>query len=152
MVIDLGGIIHVVWKDKFAGDIYTQFDGKEWSQPVPIAFPFSDYEPTLLADNTGLVHAFWTDESDILYYTRVDATAFGEANAWSPTRALAELALSVSVAIDSQNDLHLSYIRKLDTQNFPAGVYYRKSTDNGLNWTQGVPIYEVLVFSVTCSG
>jgi len=146
MVVDSNGVVHVIWIDKFAGDVYSQYDGNRWSEPAPVNFPFSNYEPILLAGSNGLVHAFWTDESDILYYSQVDTTAFGTSNAWAPTRSLAESALDVGVAIDNQNDIHLSYVRKLDSQNFPAGVYYRKSIDNGLNWTQGIPIYQSLYF------
>ena len=157
LVIDSKNISHVIWVDKFAGYVYTRFDGSEWSQPIPVAFPFGQMAdlieagiessfPKLILDNQGYVHAFWVDQANTLFYSRAPVSRFGDVEAWSARQALAESALDASIVIDSNNYIHLSYIRDLDTQNLPAGVYYRRSSDGGANWSPGIPLYTSLYF------
>ena len=45
MVIDSNGIIHVVWEDTIAGEMYSSYDGTKWSTPAPVSLPFGVERP-----------------------------------------------------------------------------------------------------------
>jgi hypothetical protein len=144
LVIDSNGMYHVIWLDHFEGYIYRNSqDGKTWSSAVSVSFPFrkNDNTPLLVADNSGNIHAFWTDSENVLHYSRVRAQSFGDASAWKSIIGLAESAANFNVAIDSSGNIHLSYVRIVDTNSIQAGIYYRKSKDQGKSWIDGVSLY-----------
>ncbi|MEJ2303794.1 MAG: sialidase family protein, partial [Anaerolineales bacterium] len=51
-------------------------------------------------------------------------------------------AVDLSVAIDSKDRLHLSYVRIKDTRDLPAGIYYRQSIDHGDTWSIPTLLYQ----------
>jgi hypothetical protein len=156
IVVDINGATHVVWQDAYRGTIYSGFDGTQWNSPVALFFPFSSpvslvqpgeqaptgFVPTLVADPSGLVHAFWTDEQDQLFHSFVPAANFGDPGAWSGAAQLAESAVDFDAIVDSQGQLHLAYVRNLETADFPAGIYYRVTNDSGLSWSLPTLLYE----------
>jgi hypothetical protein len=146
MVVDSAGLYHVIWQDKFSGYMYTVGDGTEWSVPVAVDFPWetrvqsTDSEarpivPQLYADPNGYVHALWTNQEDILYYSRVAVSNFKSQAAWLSRKRMAENALSVDVALDSSGRLHMVYVRAKEGQDAPAGVYYQRLSSSAGNWS-----------------
>jgi hypothetical protein len=142
MVIDSNGVIHVIWQDEFYGTMYAEFDGQQWNTPIATVFPFGQAIPLLVANPNGFIHAFWTDEQNQLFHSFVPADQFSDPTSWYGVIQLAESAVDFDVAFDNQGGLHVAYLRTLDTQEFPAGIYYRVTTDGGLNWTLSNLVYQ----------
>jgi hypothetical protein len=151
MVVDSEGVIHVIWLDEFDGPMYTKGDGKNWDPPIPASLPFSDLEPislkpilftpVLVADSSGYVYAFWRDDENNLFASRVLASGLS-ASQWTESAFLADSVLDFSVVIDTQDKLHLSYVRTEDTPEFLAGVYYRQSSVRGDSWSAPALLYQ----------
>lgn len=137
------GIYHVFWRDTYAGIVYTSGDGQTWSTPSSGEFPFSEAAqiPIFLANQNEQIHAFWLGEDDILLYAKVSSSQAGNPASWSPALQVAEASLDFDVTIDDQDLIHLLYARPLDSADFPAGVYYRQSRDNGNNWSGGQSLF-----------
>lgn len=145
VVVDSDGVIHTFWTDAFRGSIYTSsVDGSEWSEPLSLTLPFDEATPALFASQDGYVHAFWiiTDgDKNTLYYSRSDNNSIG-AGGWSGREMLAENALDFAVALSEEGDLYLTYLRSLEDASFPAGVYFRSSSDGGASWSFPTILYQ----------
>ena len=141
MVVDSDGIFHILWVDEYSGFIYVTGDGVEWSTPAPVVMPFDDSIPYLLADVEGNIHAFWRDTEDALYYSKVRASAFDNYSAWTTGVRLGEAALDFSVVEDGNGDLHLGYVRPLESDEFPAGIYYRRLKGGTTSWSSPTLLY-----------
>jgi hypothetical protein len=158
IVIDSNGIIHVVWVDTIAGEMYTSYDGTRWSTPVAVSLPFSAAPSTggtqtltitqlkLIADGKGYVHAFWVDQTNQLHYSRVQGDQFANGADWDSPQILASSALDYEVVLDNQDRLHLAYVRDLDASGFPAGIYYRRSAPDGASWGNPINLYQSQYF------
>lgn len=142
MVIDSEGTFHILWKDEFAGLTYVSGDGEEWSDPQPVLLPFDISLPRLLADRAGNVHAFWIDEEGGLRHGRVAGKDFRNIGEWKFTEQISDSALALDVSVDEANQIHLAYIRALETPERPAGVYVTRLGDRSLNWSFPESIYE----------
>ncbi len=140
-VVDANGRIHVIWRDDFADWVYTSGQDAEWSKPVAAEYIFGDRVPRLFADASGNIHAFWIDEEGALFQGWAAASSFGSPVGWSGSQLLAAAAAAYDVAVDAQGNLHLAYVRNLDTADFPAGVYYRNSSTNGASWSNPIQLY-----------
>jgi hypothetical protein len=149
LVIDSSGRFHAVWVDGFNGYMASESsDGLNWSKPIAETFPFgaADTSVMLLADSKNMIHAFWRDNSEGLSYSRVAANQFAISASWEKSKKLAESAVNFSAVIDNAGTVHLAYIRKLNADPFPSGVYYRNSIDNGVTWTNAAVLYQSLYF------
>jgi hypothetical protein len=158
IVVDSNGVIHVVWVDTIAGEMYSSNDGTQWSTPVPASLPFGaapsngsaqSTGPTnlrLIADSKGYVHAFWVDQNNQLYYSRVLGSQMGNGANWDPQLILANSAVDFDVAIDNQDRIHLAYVRAINESGFPAGVYYRQLAANGASWGNPDVLYQSQYF------
>jgi hypothetical protein len=142
MVVDLEGNFHVLWIDEFAGPVYVTGKGVEWSQPLPVNLPFGDSIPVLVADDNGYIHAFWRDNEGSLLYGRARANAFHSSSAWGLRAQLAESALDMDIVKDELGNLHLSYVRPIESGEFPAGVYYRQMRNATSTWSAPILLYE----------
>ncbi|MCI0395256.1 MAG: exo-alpha-sialidase [Chloroflexi bacterium] len=161
IVVDASGTVHVVWQDSLAGFVYMRGDGETWDSATPVELPFGRqifllgggssrplYTPLLKADSSGRIHAFWMDDEQALFYSRVTTEEFSTLASWTNRQQLGEAALDVEVAVDTAGRLHLSYVRPLDSDQFPAGIYYRQSSDGGTTWTNPVLLYASPYFRV----
>jgi hypothetical protein len=158
IVIDSNGIIHVVWEDMIAGEMYSSFDGTQWSTPVTASLPFGaapsngSTQPTgptnlrLIADSKGYIHAFWVDQNNQLHYSRVLGSQMGNGANWEPQQILANSAVAYDVTQDNQDRIHLGYVRAIDESGFPAGIYYRQLAANGASWGNPVVLYKSQYF------
>ncbi len=163
IVVDTSGITYVIWEDTIAGSVYTKKEGDQWSAPTISDFPFESDTPSggstpgdagaagtipggpipkLVADPAGFIHAFWIDEDGILLSSRVASDGFGEGTSWSTAQSVAESAVNFDVTVDNQGNLNLAYVRPLESEDFPAGVYYRKSIDNGASYSEANLLYK----------
>jgi hypothetical protein len=127
--------------------MYTSSDGKEWSVPISVSVPFESYTPLLLADSSGYIHAFWTDEDQVLRYANVLASAI-PTSAWTPAEVLAGSTVAFDVEIDAQDRFHLAYVRDIRSPEAPAGVYYRRSGSGGNSWDTLVLLYQSLYLRI----
>lgn len=145
MVTDTEGELHVVWEDEYAGTVYNHREGASWSDPVTVTVPFSETAPHLVAGIEGRLHAFWNnEETERVAYSSVLAADFTDENAWSAPGVLTESALAFDVVVDAEVEgvVHAVYMRALSTAETPAGVYYRRSADDGFTWSEPVQLYE----------
>lgn len=147
LIIDSEGTAHALWFDSFDGPVTARFDGEIWGEPTSGgAFPFQSSIPKLLADADGNIHAFWTDERNQLLYSKITAQNFGVLNTWSGAVVLGEFVVNFSATVDANNLIHLAYIRTLDDGSNPAGIYYRSSSTENINWSVSTLLYASLYF------
>lgn len=148
----------MVWVDTIAGEMYSSYDGTQWSTPAQVNLPFgaspssgSAQPPQntnlrLIADSKGYVHAFWVDQNNQLYYSRVQGKSFANGANWDPAQILANSAVDFDVSLDDQDQIHLAYVRAIDDSGFPAGIYYRQSTADGASWGNPQVLYKSQYF------
>lgn len=161
MVVDSNGLFHIVWKDDVDGFVYVQGNSLVWNEPEIVELPFGTrvyypdlndteptpyFVPTLVADQSGNIHAFWIDNENGLYYSSVPAASFGTFSAWRTRQILAQSALQFDVSLDSSGTFHLTYVRLQNTDEAPSGVYYRQSVNNGEAFSSAVSLYESRYF------
>lgn len=142
MVVDSNGTIHIVWRDAFLGYVYAKRGGDDWSEPEDVSLPFEMKSLLLLADEEGFIHAFWLDETNSLMYSWVNAERFSDSTSWSRSQRLAVSALAFDVVVDSDSRIHLSYVRELDSLEAPSGIYYRRLSNRGGNWSTALSFYQ----------
>jgi hypothetical protein len=137
LVIVNGDEYHVIWQDRFAGWVYTQGQGDNWTAPVPILLPFSEpafvspaadtfvelLSPTLVLDGNGVLHGFWLNEKR-LFHSSVILSDLSTPEAWSVPQQLSASATTVAVIADSEA-LHLAYVRPAQSTGLPTGIYYQ---------------------------
>ena len=151
IVIDSTGTIHVIWFDRFDGYKYTKStDGMNWTPPETVKFPFSPASlvssenilqpeaPVLLADGSGGIHAFWRDDTNTLFYSRV-ASGFDLASNWTSSMKLADSVVDFDAVISSQGVVHVGYVSNLGTNKNPVGVFYRQLVGN--SWSKPQNLY-----------
>jgi hypothetical protein len=133
------GVLHALWWDSALGTVYgrtTDGKGLTWSTPVSVPSivgrrildPQTGTETItpprvmrLAADAAGNVYAFWYDSTDQLF------SMVNNGSGWSDPVSLAEKAVQFEAVPGSGDQLHLIYIRPVDTAEGPAGVYYRSA-------------------------
>lgn len=157
MVVDASGTAHVLWQEAgIASLLHSQLTDTGWSDVSPVEFPFGTrtYYPALGADEAvplftpqlvstadGEIHAFWRDEEQALYHSRVDTGGFQELAAWSQRRLVASGAVQVDVTVGAEGTLHVAYVGAVATGDLAAGIYYTYSTDGGSSWSEPVLLY-----------
>jgi hypothetical protein len=152
---DSTGVVHVLWKDEVAGFVYTRSGPERWLEPEMPELPFMTeltaeeeaagelpelYVPQLAADREGRIHAFWLDEDAILQHSSVPGDSFAESSSWAGTTTVAEGVLTSAVTVDATGSFHLAYIQSQDEEESPAGIYYRRSDDGAVNWTEATAL------------
>lgn len=160
LVIDNNGRYHVFWQDAIDGLAYASGDGATWREPVVVETPFATrrafanldpsartpvFDPMLVADAAGRVHAFWidtiSDPAGVLLTSSAPATQLGLIDAWTQPEVLEIGALHPSATVDATNRIHLAYIRTEESADRPAGVYYRQLGNGGEGWSSPTPVY-----------
>lgn len=156
MILDNQGRIHILWRDDLGGFVYSQGLGQTFSQPITIELPFATrsyfpdlredeptplFSPKLIADNKGFIHVFWIGDDQVLYTSNVPAGDFATFSSWTPRAALDDGIIAVNGVDGSENDVQISYIRGLDANARPVGIYHRRLESSG-DWTDPNIIYE----------
>jgi hypothetical protein len=134
-MVDSDGLIHVLWKDEFAGLVSAFGEGSEWSIPAPVVIPAEEAIPFLIADLDGNFHALWRDIDNRLFYSRGTASAFLSSANWSPSILINESVLDFELALDENGDLHLIYMTSVESEISPAGVYYQRLVNGTSYWS-----------------
>ena len=159
LVIDSTGRSHVLWEDEIEGFVYVAGGSGGWGNPQSVETPFFTrrvfstlqpetatprFAPLLVADLNGNIHALWvddvSDEAGVLRHSVVPGNSFTQYEAWSAPESLDAGAVSPTAAVNAAG-LHLAYVRRTETADRPAGVYYRRlSADSGA-WSGEQLIY-----------
>ena len=131
----------------------SESGGKGWSEPesAPIMLVETivrggqeqqisrpiEFRPRIVGDADGWAHAFWlgdpdeeTDERPLMYSRLAPGRTF-----WSPPLVLNQAASNFDMTTDASGTLHLVYVRPVQTQELPVGLYYRRSRDSGVTWS-----------------
>lgn len=155
-LIPISGGARVFWWDQFDGITMTEYDGMDWTAPRPIPIEIIGERnnqvfveevtqmPDIVGDRRGWAHALWLSEPDPetdLQALLHSYLSLGAEN-WSPPTAVSTSALAWQLASGTEETLHLVYIRPAHTPAFPAGLYYRRSTDGGRNWSAPTLLHE----------
>lgn len=162
IVAGAGGRLQAIWWDDFDGLTTAIYDGAAWSDPqiapivtytepdaegnVDAIWIVWEQKPVIVADNSGLVHAFWQDRGDsfrpelkrILHsQLRIGTTT------WTTPSVLVREALTFSVVSDPEGGLYIAYIRNEQSANSPAGIYVRR---RGTGWAEAELLYTTRYF------
>lgn len=167
IVVDSFGRSHVIWTYSSNSFVYSRENEDGWSQPVLVELPFGTrrydlelretaqtplYIPRLFADQEGNIHALWRDDEGTLFQSRVEADELGVFEAWSAPQQLAEAALDMNLEFSDPGLIHLVYVRPLESLQFPAGIYYRQSINNGAAWSVPKLLYHSPYFQSLDAG
>jgi hypothetical protein len=134
VLADSTNVTHVIWYDSFAGYRHTQAgDDGIWSEPSALIVPFMNVQPVVISGPNNFLYTFWLDDGDLLYSRVIDTNA-GSSTAWEVVLALGADVLAFDVSIDTDQVIHVAYLKQTDEGELPAGVYYRQKPV-GLAWT-----------------
>jgi hypothetical protein len=118
----------------------------EATPTVPVIMPIDGnvplFDPELIADSAGRIHAFWIDADDVLWHSSVRADGFQNFSGWTWRQQLSPSVMGFSAFPGNNGDLHLGYVQLNDQSGAPAGVYYRRLSDGLQDWSTAVPIYQ----------
>ena len=141
LLIDSNSGFHAIWQDTYGEKwVYTSGDGDTWSEPEVVNFPFP-YDHNLLqliTDNQGKIHAFWTDEKNDLYYSRVLAENMSAVpSLWTTPQLLESSVVGIDTEVDTNNDVHLALIRSENLKNaITPGIFYMVFSNEKSTWSQ----------------
>ena len=156
IVIASDGTSYILWIDQFVGYLYTSGNGSRWSAPESIYLPvFANSDPPdtrplgaplpmpdLYAGPSGRIHALWRDNSGSLLYSSIEDLESSARDTWSPPLELAANSLDHDFSVDRSDNIHAVYVRHVEDDTFPAGVYYRRSRDGGASWNPPRLLFE----------
>ena len=142
LVSDQYGYVHCFWTETlFNGQgvviKYARFDGTTWTKPNDIYVTneeIRNVSPSV--DKQGILHIAWSEGLFRLraYYSHAPATDSLSAQNWSKPIMINVPARPVYLRVDSKGVLHILYT----IQTEESGVYYIRSEDRGLSWSQPV--------------
>jgi hypothetical protein len=155
LLVDPNTILHLLWSGGDTGKVsYNQAFARDalvsadWgsSRDIPASRPVGD-SPNIVLGKSGKLYAAYTipfNEDRGLYFTMSDD--LGES--WSSPITVFDAAAAgwevvhqAQLIVDSQEHLHLVWSRAASpTQESPLGVYYARSLDGGLTWTEPLEI------------
>jgi len=161
IVIDSDAVVHVVWQDEFANFVYSKFDDGQWSAPQRTSLhqlfgspAFQDDtdqtreslstgpNPLFVAGHSRNILAFWITSQGSLRASRVNNRDFMNLADWRDRVVLSSSAASFAAAVDLQGVIHVAYLRTDEGNENPAGIYYTRSTNNGLRWSTPKLLYQ----------
>jgi hypothetical protein len=130
------GVLHAIWWDAALGTLYartTSATDSTWTAPerlpqivgrrvVDAQTGTEDIlaprDMRLTADASGNVYAFWTSSTDELL-------SMVNRGTWSDPVTVASRAVQFAASPGAGDQLHLAYLRPIDADETPAGLYYR---------------------------
>lgn len=132
----------MLWMDEALGTTYSRDDGENWTEPQPLTFPFKDNMPTLVSGD-GNIHAFWIEPgtANKLQHARVKAESFGDPRTWERPRTISKGVSGFDVEFGGDKRLYLILTRNTSDEDFPEGLYYRASKDDGATWPEETLLY-----------
>lgn len=152
ITVDEFGNPHVVWcrtSPAEGGGLveqvgYTRLDDSGWTSPNDIVPPSPDIERNAIAaDWAGNVHLLYggsAHRSLALYHKTAPIDGAESGMAWSkPHRINQGISYMGDIAVDSRGVVHVVYDDTIfyeGEESFFADIFYRRSTDGGLTWSQ----------------
>jgi hypothetical protein len=145
---DGSGRVHAVWSsgaDGFDTVMYAAREDVGWSQPADIAAMrqiaggSEASRPALLVDNRNVLHLTYRYTS--IYYSQAPAGGAGVPVFWRTPLEIDEGYFS-RVVQDRQGVLHLVFTQNVQAEGCRVcyHVYYIRSVDDGLSWSDPVDI------------
>lgn len=151
VVVDTEQHLKVLWSVAVdgAGDSQGLFNGlycmdgngSDWSSPVDVITDPNGARvdwPQHAMDSYGRLHVVWTGSNARLFLSRVPSAEACDARLWEtfvlPT---ADQVLHGDIEVDAEGILHVAYAAR------GKDVYYMRSLDDGLSWTDPVAISTV---------
>mgnify|MGYP000979811640 FL=1 len=149
--------IQAFWWDRFDGLTTAHALAGGWSDPAPapiqIDVDAADLLPataiTAMPQIVGVgetAFAVWLGAPDRetglrpLLYSRLSLGT----TVWTTPETLARSAVAWKMTSDAQGVLHLVYCQTSQSDVFPAGIYYIRSTDSGITWSERTALYTSL--------
>ena len=146
IAIDSNNKVHAVWQTGLT-IYYAHHIGNSWSAPAEIDADTNttisaSFTPVIVIDNNDTIHVAWKSYVSGIERIVYRSTSVGVS---FPSSFTPEL-LSGTVATPQQpillangNSIHLSFTEYADT-TLAQQIHYIKSTDNGSNWSEPIPI------------
>ena len=138
---DQYGYVHCLWTETLFEDQswvikYSRFDGATWSKPNDIYVTTIEIRNVAaFADQQGILHITWAEGLvGPAYYTYAPANNALSAQNWAEPVQINVPARVVFLRVDSKSAIHILYI----DQTEKAGVYYVRSEDKGITWSEPV--------------
>ncbi|MGC9320596.1 MAG: hypothetical protein ACP5KN_21365, partial [Armatimonadota bacterium] len=155
-----GGGMQAFWWDRFDGIMTALYDADTgvWSEPVPapieirtlvgqgenaevVVTPIPAMPHIVKGANVAL--AFWEGAADeetglrpfLLSRMRLGTLPGGPGGGWTAPDEVSEAVSAWALAASDDDTLHLVYTRPVQSATFPAGLYYKRSTDGGATWS-----------------
>lgn len=136
--------VHVVWYDVRSGDdeIYYKHSsngGTTWGSDIRLTnAPESSNAPSL-AVNNSLIHVTWCDWRDgdaEIYYKRSTDNGIS----WGPDIRLTNSAGNSAIpsVATSDSNVYVVWVDDRDAGSFEEEIYFKYSTDNGVNWSSDI--------------
>lgn len=134
-----GNQLYVVWGDDTPGqqEIYfkkSDNGGNAWSASKRLTWHMEgSLSPDIAADSNGTIHVVWRKgygDSDIYYKRSTDG-----GTTWTGATRLTWTDNSINpvIAVDTNDNVHIAW--EVDPTGQHGEIYYKRSTDGGVNWT-----------------
>jgi hypothetical protein len=141
LVADQYGYVHCLWTETLFENHqtvikYARFDGSTWTKPNDIYVTNQGIvNVSPFVDQQGVLHIAWAEGLiGPAYYTSAPANDALSAQNWAKPIQINIPARVVHLLVDSKGVLHILYI----DQTEEAGVYYIRSEDRGMTWSEPV--------------
>jgi hypothetical protein len=141
LAADQYGYVHCLWTETLFENQnwiikYARFDGTTWTKPNDIHVTNSEIRNVApFVDQQGILHMAWAEGLvGPAYYTFAPANDAISAQNWAKPIQINVPARVVFLRVDSKGVIHILYIDQ--TEN--AGVYYIRSEDRGITWSEPV--------------
>jgi hypothetical protein len=142
LAADQYAYVHCFWTETlFANQRtvikYARFDGATWTKPNDIYVTnLGIVNVSPFVDQQGIIHIAWAEGLiGPAYYTYAPANNALSAQNWAKPIQINVPARVVHLRADSRGVLHILYI---DQTEESAGVYYIRSEDKGITWSEPV--------------
>lgn len=140
IVTDIEGQVHVSWMgyiNENSEIYYLKLDnnGSILVGERKVSFnPRTSRDPSLAVDLKGNVHIVWSDSRDgnyEVYYTKLNSRGDILISEKRLTAADLKYSLGASIAVDTQDNLHIIWIDNRNEGKHLKGIYYKKLDSEG---------------------
>jgi hypothetical protein len=133
-----GNILHIVWSDSFNGNYKIHYkrstdNGISWGADIWLSNNSTKSELVTIAVSGSVVHVVWQDSRDEPYPEIYYKRSTDEGISWGEdTRLTYNIGSSAVPSIAVMGSI--VHVVWYDNRNVIYQMYYKRSTDNGVNW------------------